>query len=256
MADRIVLDGLQVSCGPKTLVQDASLTVCAGQVVGLVGASGSGKTLTARSLLGMVPQLLTVQARLQVHHGAIVHQPYEGPPGGLQRRFRALRGPVLGLLPQDAGNSLDPFRTVGALVRRAARGADPSSFLERAGFRSPDASLLGSYPHELSGGMAQRVALATVLATGSRFIIADEPTTGLDASVQRQLVLHLSALARDEGLGVLVVSHDLRWLGALAHAVHVMHEGRLVETFETAPTSEAGRRLYAAAQRLRSVGFP
>jgi len=268
--DELVLADLRVSARSTELVRGVGLRVRTGQVVGIVGPSGSGKTLTARALLGMVDVVPGVTAgQLTVRVGTTTHRPLDPLPTTRRARdlaFRALRGDVLGYLPQDAPRTLDPARRVrDQLVAVAVRGGQPRApapWLERAGF-APDEvpTVLERFPHQLSGGMAQRVAIAQLLARGSRFLIADEPTTGLDAAVQRQLLDTLRRLA-DEGLGVLIVSHDLRWLGRIAEAVHVFHEGRSVETLTGAQlragtaSTEVGRRLLAASARLRTAGFP
>ena len=218
--DRLVLEGLQVQAGSRHLVRGVGLTVRGGEVVGLVGPSGSGKTLTARALLGLVDFAPgVVAADLTLTCEGRDHRPYDPLPTRRTERehaFREVRGALLGYLPQDAPGSLDPAQRVGrpieAVAARAGQPGDARVWLERAGFSADEAPVvLQRFPHQLSGGMAQRVAIALALARGSRFLVADEPTTGLDAAVQRQLVHTFRRLA-DEGLGVLIVTHDLRWL--------------------------------------------
>jgi len=255
--DELVLGNLWVRDGSgRALVEDVDLALRAGELLGVVGASGSGKSLTARALVGLVPEGLAVDCTLRVPTAAGPAQPYAGPP----RDWGRLRGSVVGLLPQDAGQSLDPFRTVAAQLRVAGRGGHPPDAVHRAlrdaGFREPEA-VGPRYPHELSGGMAQRVALAKLLVVGARFLICDEPTTGLDAAVQRALMGSLSQLAAG-GRGVLVVSHALRWLHRGADRVVVFSAGRVAERVRRGDpfTSEPGRRLVAAVQHTVSPGFP
>ena len=271
MPASVVLRGLTIEVGDRRLVDEVGLQVHSGQVVGLVGSSGSGKTLTARALLGLVDlEPGVVRADLRVQWEGQRFHPYEGRPRTRRERARAfasLRGDVLGYLPQDAPRTLDPLSTVAAQLARVARlGRAPEralgAWLEAAGFTAAHAEeVLPLYPHELSGGMGQRVAIALALARGSRFLIVDEPTTGLDAPVQHRLLQHLRALAH-EGLGVVVVTHDLRWLGEVADAVVVLDQGRRVEALTSEALtsgqadSGAARRLLDAVRRLQSPGFP
>lgn len=257
MGDAITLEGLRVASRDRVLVHDVSLSLAPGELVGLVGASGSGKTLSCRSLLGMVDLTPGVVAgTLTVPSPAGPIRPYAACLGASRhlrdRAFAGVRGTLVGYLPQHAQASLDPLRR----VRRQVRG-DVEHWLIRAGFPSADAPRVADlYPHQLSGGMAQRVAIAQVLALGSPFLVADEPTTGLDAAVQVRLVRTLRALA-DQGLGILMVTHDLGLLRHTAHRLLLMDAGRIVEQWSAEriehgePDTEAGRRLLGAV-RARS----
>lgn len=268
---RVKLEGLHIHVGRRALVQDVSLHLEAGRILGLVGASGSGKTLTARSLLGMVdlaPGVVAAQLEIQV--GDQRWTPYEGCLAKnarcRTRAFAPVRGEVVGYLPQHARASLDPVAKVGPQVRWAAtlgrpvEQQQPEPWLERAGFR--DASRVARlYPHELSGGMAQRVSIALALARGSRFLLADEPTTGLDPTVQRDILTELVRL-RSEGMGVLLITHDLRILQDVADEVVVMDQGTVAERTTAADlaqgklSSEPARRLFEATQRVDPGGHP
>ncbi len=246
--DELVAEHLRIVAGPRTLVEDASVRVGAGEIVALVGSSGSGKTMTARALLGLVPVAPgVVDGRIRVTTGGRTVTPTtEGD-------FRPLRGGTIGLLWQDARGALDPLRTVGAQVAEAARLAGETPRVEdtlaRVGFPDP-AQVARLHPHQLSGGMAQRAALAVALARKSRFLLADEPTTGLDPSVQRGILAHLAEIAL-AGVGILFVTHDLRLLPGFAHRVVVMDAGR---TVEEAPSPAAltghGRALLDATRKI------
>ncbi|MFH1468625.1 MAG: ATP-binding cassette domain-containing protein [Pseudomonadota bacterium] len=257
MADRLTLRGLEVRAGSHALVQGVDLTLEGGEILALVGASGSGKTLTARSLLGLPgPRPGVVAARLEIQVGDTVHRPYEGlaeamaagRPGRFwrasRRAFTAVRGHVVGYMAQDARGALDPLWSVERQLREAIAlgpaGGSPVEWLLRAGFPRPEEAL-GLYPHELSGGMAQRVAIALSLARGSRFLIADEPTTGLDPTVQEAILGELRATAR-AGIGVLLITHDLRIVPRFARRVQIMHAGRTVETMAADALSGAASR--------------
>lgn len=257
MGSPLTLEGLVVRTGDRTLVHGVTLSLAPGEFVGLVGASGSGKTLTCRSLLGLVdlsPGVVAGTLTLPTPSGPV--RPYAGlhgaPRAVRDRAFRSVRGRILGYLPQHAQASLDPLLRVGRQV--GARGTDPVPWLVTAGFPPPDAPrVAGLFPHQLSGGMAQRVAIAQTLALGSPFVIADEPTTGLDAAVQVRLVATLRELA-DRGYGVLMVTHDLGLLRHTAHRMLLVHEGQIVEELSPEridtgePDTEAGRRLLHAVR--------
>ncbi|MEC7240570.1 MAG: ATP-binding cassette domain-containing protein [Myxococcota bacterium] len=259
MSDFIRLERLTICSGQTTLVDTTGFTLRPGALHVLVGASGSGKTLTARSLLGLVG------ARPGVTHADLLFsvegnetRPYAGQPDTreVHRRFKPLRGDVIGYLPQDARASLNPVWRVGGQVSRACklRGVDPNPYpwLSRSGFADPSA-VAQLFPHQLSGGMAQRASIALALARGSRFLVADEPTTGLDPTIQAQLLEEMVQL-KGRGVGILFITHDLRIVPQIADHLMVMHEGRLVENGPNTQLkdldSEPARRLWRATSRI------
>jgi len=276
MPDAITLTGLCIQVrerggSRRTLVDDLDLHLAAGELLGLVGSSGSGKSLTARSLLGLVDlEPGVVQAELVLSVDGTELRPYARLLGGghgasrraRDRAFRQVRGDHVGYLPQDARAALDPLARVGPQVASVARlgghPRDPLPWLERADLPEPD-RVARLYPHELSGGMAQRVVIAQALARGSRFLLADEPTSALDPTVQAGILDELRRLVRDEGLGVLLITHDLRVLPGLADRLVILADGRVAE--RTTPEalrdgdvhSEAARRLVEAT-RLVAAG--
>lgn len=223
------LRSLRILAGDRPLVSEVSLRLVPGRITVLVGASGSGKTLTARSLLGLVRGITpgVVAADLEVDDGEAIHRPYASPDR--ERAFAPIRGPLIGWLPQNPGAALDPLRPVGpqlsACLALSDRDPDPLLWLERVSLTSTVAAL---YPHQLSGGMAQRVGIALALARGSRFLLVDEPTTGLDPSL-RQGLLEQLRLTRDSGVGLLLITHDLRLVRQLGDHLLVMDKGRIVE---------------------------
>lgn len=242
------LHQISIACGNSPLVTDASWQVHAGELVALVGPSGSGKSLTVRAALGLLP------AGLQRRSGA-VRLVHDGTCHLLRSEedFEKVRGSWIGLVDQDSRASLDPTSDIGAQLSRAAALAgqdeNPLLWLQKAGFPHPE-QVAGMYPHELSGGMAQRAAIALVLARGSRFILADECTSGLDASVQRQILDELVRL-RAQGHGVLLVTHDLRLLPGLADRIVVLEAGKTVEEVaELASLRLGGKTLLDATARI------
>lgn len=226
--------------GSALLLDGVSLTVSTGEMVGVVGMSGSGKTLLLRTLLGLVPfQPGLVAGQISLDGRAV--------------NPATLRGQV-GMLFQDARASLDPLSTSAGQVAHAARlaggpsdAAAVSAWLARAGFIHPD-EVLHLFPHELSGGMAQRVATAVALARGSSFLLCDEPTTGLDAPAQQQIMDELRQL---QGVGLVFVSHDLALLDGRCNRVIVLEAGRIVdEAPDLSTLSGRGKALVEAAARI------
>ncbi|MFI0897299.1 dipeptide ABC transporter ATP-binding protein [Streptomyces sp. NPDC020983] len=216
--------------GPVEAVRGVSFRLAAGRSLALVGESGSGKSVTARSLLGLVGGRSEVRAeRLEVG-GADVRRYGE-------REWRAVRGVDVGLVSQDALVSLDPLRPVGREIaesltahRRASReevGARVLELLTRVGVPEPE-QRARQRPYELSGGLRQRALIASALAGGPRLLIADEPTTALDATVQARVLALLREL-RDAGTAVLLISHDLAAVAQVADDIAVMREGVVVE---------------------------
>ncbi|MEJ1976990.1 MAG: ABC transporter ATP-binding protein [Acetobacteraceae bacterium] len=238
-----------------------TLTIHPGQCVALVGESGSGKSLTARSLLGLAGRGAVVTARRFRLHG-------NNALDFREEDWRAMRGKRIGLVLQDALVSLDPLRTVGDEVaepllhhRLARPGHDVRmrvhDVLAAVGMPDP-AQRARQHAHQLSGGLRQRALIASAIAAGPSLIIADEPTTALDVTVQAQ-VLALLASRVKAGAGLLLISHDLALVAAVADHVHVMQRGVVVESGPVAdvlhrPAHAYTRRLLAAIPSARSRG--
>jgi peptide/nickel transport system ATP-binding protein len=269
----VELGGLVVRAGDRELVRNVGLRIAASQIVALVGASGSGKTLTARAILGLGglwPGVVAGSLVVSWDNGRA--EPYAGVEDAVakgrlssfrrevDRRFRQIRGGVVGYLPQDARGSLDPLRTVRWQVEECLELADrpgvaAKEILERAGFRLAS-SVLPLFPHQLSGGMAQRVSIALALARDSRFLVADEPTTGLDPTVQEEILAELRRLTLG-GVGILLITHDLRVVTRLATQVLVMSEGSIAESLAVddlpSACSSQARTLFDATARVGRV---
>ncbi|SDZ27295.1 peptide/nickel transport system ATP-binding protein [Lysobacter sp. yr284] len=260
MSALLELRELRVSVPGRELLGPLDLDLCAGQCLGVVGESGSGKSLAALSLLGLLPPPLRAQGRLRV----------DGADLALDSPAHArLRGRTLAWVPQDPLASLHPLRRVGAqLVEtlRAVRGlpADEAqrqarSLLERVQLPEP-AAALARYPHQFSGGQRQRIAIALALATQPRALIADEPTSALDARIARDILDLLDRLRREDGLALLLISHDLPLVGAYAQQLLVLQRGAVVERGAAAQVFAAPAQAYTreliAADRIAPLPAP
>ncbi|AUT72316.1 dipeptide ABC transporter ATP-binding protein [Paraburkholderia hospita] len=245
----------------QPLVRGVDLTIRAGECVALVGESGSGKSLTARSLIGLAGHGARIAARQFVIDGRHALQFRE-------RDWRSVRGGFAGLVMQDALVSIDPLRTVGAEIEetlalhtpsgsRKARRARVHETMRDVGMLEPERRAQ-QYAHELSGGLRQRALIASAIVAGPALVIADEPTTALDVTVQAQILDVLAARLR-EGVGMLLVSHDLAVVAEVADRVLVMHRGEVVESGATHdvltnPAHAYTRRLIAAQPSAHSHG--
>lgn len=229
------------------IVRGVSLSVDAGETVAIVGESGSGKSFTALSIAGLLPANATVTAGSILVNGT-------DTAGMPESRRRQIRGAELAMVYQDPMTSLNPMMRVGAQVREALTvhgwsSADAAKrtveVLDEVGLPSPK-SMAKLYPHQLSGGMRQRVLIAAALAPRPKLLIADEPTTALDVTIQQQ-ILDLVAGLRDEyGLAVVWITHDLGVVARIAHRVMVMYAGRIVEQAGVAGLFAAPTHPYSA----------
>jgi peptide/nickel transport system ATP-binding protein len=218
--------------GVAKAVEGVSFTLDRGEIIGLVGESGSGKSVTGFSLIGLVdPPGRIVSGSIRFEGRELVGLPVA--------EMRRLRGKRIAMVFQDPAATLNPVLTVGAQMALAVRAHGAASeraardlaarTLARVGI--PEAAArLDAYPHEFSGGMRQRVAIATALLHGPDLIIADEPTTALDVSIQAQILAEMKALAKDTGTALVWISHDLATVSSLADRVLVMYAGRIVES--------------------------
>lgn len=230
----------------REVVEDVSLTLRRGHVHAVVGESGSGKTMLARSLVGLLPRGISAVAGEVSFDGERLDRFAE-------RDFRRIRGPRIGYVFQEPMLSLNPAITVGNQMREGLKLHTPLTrtqidetclaMLERVGIRDPKGAFR-AYPGEYSGGMRQRIMLASVLALKPQLLIADEPTTALDAIIQREVLDLMAELTHEAGTSVLLITHDLGLVGEYAQDVTVMRRGKVVEEGRIAEVFRAPREDY------------
>jgi len=200
--------------------------------LGIVGESGSGKSMTGRAVLRLIRPPGRIEAdRLAVHGEDILSLP--------EKRMRALRGGRISMIMQDPKFSLNPVMTVGQQLIEALRAHERGSrrearrralaTLDEVAIRDPE-RVLGLYPHEVSGGMGQRIMIAMMLLPDPEILVADEPTSALDVSVQLQVLEIIDKLVRDRGMGLMFISHDLNLVAKFCDRIMIMYAGRIVET--------------------------
>jgi peptide/nickel transport system ATP-binding protein len=232
--DLVEVRGLAVATRgerPARLVDNVSFSLRRGEVLAIVGESGCGKTMTCLALIGLLP------AGVQLQGGSARFDGVE-LIGRRERDLQALRGRRIAMIFQDPGSALNPVHRIGdtlarSLMRhrgldRAAADAEACRLLDRVRIPRPE-TRMRAFPHELSGGMNQRVMIALSLTGGPDLLIADEPTTALDVTMQSQVLDLLAEIRRDTGLAMILISHDLGVVAEIADRVAVMYCGRLVE---------------------------
>lgn len=261
MSAILEVDNLHLSAAGTPLVRDLSLTIARGERLGLIGESGSGKSLTAMAATGLLPKSITATGSVLLGGKQVI--------GGKDRDLDLLRGTVSAVVFQEPLTALDPLMYLGRQVaeplrRRARRdGADLNGqalqravieLLEQVALPQPE-RIARSYPHEISGGQRQRVAIAIALACRPQLLIADEPTTALDVTTQAEIVKLLDGLVRDRNMALLFISHDLPVVAGLVDRVIVLRKGEAVEQGPVrdvfaAPQHEYTKSLVAAARAL------
>jgi peptide/nickel transport system ATP-binding protein len=231
----LAVDGLTVSAGEgdarRALVDDLSFSMMPGEVLGLVGESGSGKTVACRALMRLLPPSLDISARAIRVAGRQVE-------GLREAEFAALRGRDIGMIFQNPASHLDPVMRIGEQIAetvRFARGAgrrearaEAVELLRQVGIPDPERRA-EAFAHEFSGGMRQRAMIAVALASNPKVLIADEPTTALDVTVQAQILRLLAELRDRRGLSIIFITHDLGVVSQLADRIAVLYAGRLCE---------------------------
>jgi len=231
------------------VVQDVDLRLFAGKTLGLVGESGSGKSLTAMSIVRLLPRAIKVTSGSVLLGGRNLM-------GLSERQMRSVRGGQIGMVFQDPTSALNPTLTIGEQIVETIRqhgkvsGAEAKAravdWLKRVQIPSADRRMR-QYPHELSGGMRQRVMLAIAFSCQPSVLIADEPTTALDVTVQAQILDLLAAIQRESGTAVLLITHDLGIVAERCDQVAVMYAGRIVETASTRDLFQSPKHPYTRA---------
>ncbi|MER6506263.1 ABC transporter ATP-binding protein [Nonomuraea sp. NPDC001636] len=250
----LTVEGLCVRAGEVGLVHDVSFTIGPGERVGLIGESGSGKSLTALSLMGLLPEGVTASGTARLGERDLVGVP--------EKRLKDLRGRALSMVFQEPMTALNPLMRVSAQVAeamtlhgvpRAEAGRRALALLDRVRLPEPG-QIARAYPHQLSGGQRQRVMLAIALANEPGLLVCDEPTTALDVTVQKQMLELIAEVAP----ALLFITHDLAVVASVCERVIVMYGGRVVETGPIREVFTRPRHRYTegllAASRLTPRG--
>ncbi|MDO5658552.1 MAG: ABC transporter ATP-binding protein [Paracoccus sp. (in: a-proteobacteria)] len=254
--------GLGVRIGSRSVLEGVDLRLAPGRITGLVGESGSGKSITALAMMGLLPPGAQVSGQVLLDGTDLLRLS--------EREMCRIRGRRIAMIFQEPMTALNPLMTIGAQISEALRLHQPVSraqaariardALDRVGLPAPrfDAGL---YPHQLSGGQRQRVAIAMAIATGPELLIADEPTTALDVTTQAQILELLRTLVREQGMSLLLITHDLAVVAGMADQVAVMKDGRIVEAGETRALFQTQshpytRALFAASRHAPDLAAP
>lgn len=249
-----VIRHLNIAINGKPIVDDVDLDIADGERAGLVGSSGSGKSMIARAMMGLLPATAQVTGSVELGGTQIV--------GASDAAVADLRGRYVGMVFQNPSAALNPVMTVAQQVglplylhydlSLTERSERVTAMLAKVGLGE---DVLAKYPHELSGGQRQRVGIATALVTSPRLIIADEPTTALDSITQRQIVDLLTSLVDESGASMLFITHDFAVLNRATTRCYVLENGRIEESGDTTalldhPHTDAGHRLVQSARAL------
>jgi peptide/nickel transport system ATP-binding protein len=261
VAPLLCVEGLRVDLatprGTLHAVRDISFSINAGETLCLVGESGCGKSMTALALMGLLPRSATRQARTLTFEG-------EDLTTAKPRRLASLRGNRMAMIFQEPMTALNPAYTIGDQLIEVHRRHKGSTFgqardraielLEKVGITAAG-ERLGQYPHQLSGGLRQRVMIAMALMCGPTLLIADEPTTALDVTIQAQILRLLIDLQRELGVAILLITHDLGVVARVANHVAVMYAGEIAESATAASLFRQPRHPYTRGL-MASIPIP
>lgn len=248
---------LSLSIGETEILHDVSFSIAPGEVFGLVGESGSGKSMTALAMMGLLPSGGIATGQISLEGEDLLHLS--------EAQMCDLRGRQLGMIFQEPMTALNPVQTIGdqvaetLIVHGVAQRSEAREIarerLNRAGL-TEDRFPLSRYPHELSGGQRQRVCIALAIALRPKILIADEPTTALDVTTQAGILELLLELVRDEGMALMLITHDLAVTAQIADRVAVMEKGRIVEQNTTRTLFETRKHAYTRALFAASTHQP
>jgi oligopeptide/dipeptide ABC transporter ATP-binding protein len=256
MSRVLAVENLSLSIAGARVVDDVSFAVAQGEVLALVGESGCGKSLTAAAIMRLLPAAVRQTAGRVTLEGQVISALPE-------REMRTLRGRRLAMIFQEPQAALDPLATVGRQIAETLRQPWPAArpavlkMLEEVGISDPERRA-SEYPFELSGGMCQRIMIASALIARPALLLADEPTTALDVTIQAQILALLRRLAAERGTAVVLITHDMGVVADIADRVAVMYAGRIAETGTTAevfarPRHPYTKLLLASIPRLADV---
>ncbi|SDG65395.1 ABC transporter ATP-binding protein [Pelagibacterium luteolum] len=253
----VTVEGVTLSIGDTPVLNGVSLEIAPGEVLGLVGESGSGKSMTALSVLKLLPVGARVAGQIAFDGRDII--------AASEREMVALRGDEIGMIFQEPMTALNPLMTIGDQVAETARihtrvgrseaRALAKAMLERVGLPH-DRIAHTRYPHELSGGQRQRVGIAMAVVLRPKLLIADEPTTALDVTTQAQILDLLRGLVRDEGMALMLITHDLAVVAGMADSIAVMDKGVVVERGTVLEVLQAPRNAYTKKLIAASTHVP
>ena len=239
--------GFNTEQGPVRVVEDMSFSVHAGKTMGLVGESGCGKSVTAQTIMRLLPSPPS-----RIEHGRILFEG-EDLATATQKRMQKIRGDRIGMVFQEPMTSLNPTLRIGEqiaeplMLHRGMRASEAEGHvirvLKQVGIGNAERRM-AQYPHELSGGLRQRVMIAMAIICSPQLLIADEPTTALDVTIQAQIMELLKSLQKELGLAVLLITHDLGMVAEMCETIAVMYAGRIVETGATAEIFAKPRHPY------------
>lgn len=250
------VDNLSVSYGRQEVVHNVGFDLGRGKSLALIGESGSGKSTIARAVLRLLPNGAEAAGQVRLDGQELLSLP--------EHRFRPLRGKAIGFVPQDPGNALNPVRTIGAqAMEAAALTEEPDSAIRKAlvldtfaqvGLDNPQ-RVYDSYPHQLSGGMLQRVLIGLAVLPRPALLVADEPTSALDVTIQKRILDLLSRLQHDLNISLLLITHDLAIAAERTDSLVVLKNGAVQEAGRTSavfssPTSAYARKLHADVPAL------
>lgn len=253
------IEDLRVGFGPTEAVSGIRLHIDAGETLGLVGESGSGKSTVSLATLGLLGPAARVSGKILFDGCDLLALP--------ERALRSIRGRQIAMIFQEPMTALNPVMSIGRQIAEAYAAHHPTASRREARQKTIEAleavllpepaRRFADYPHQFSGGQRQRILIAMALINQPRLLIADEPTTALDVTVQAQILALLKNLQRERGLAMLFISHDLAVVGQLAHRVAVLRHGQLVEQgpcgrLLSQPEQEYTKTLLAAVPTMQS----